>query len=104
MKKIENIAILVAENRLFEALRRQFPSYKFLREGENVLEAEVTNLSANRVADLDRRGVVWKKFYDINFVNINYDKFDASEWPAMDSGLLGPVRLMPQAVLECGEP
>ncbi|KPK98809.1 MAG: hypothetical protein AMJ95_02380 [Omnitrophica WOR_2 bacterium SM23_72] len=37
MKKIENIAILVAENRLFEALRRQFPSYKFLREGDHFL-------------------------------------------------------------------
>jgi hypothetical protein len=46
--------------------------------------------------------VVWKKFYEINFVNINYEKFDASGWPAMDSGLLGPVRLIPAAVLEPG--
>jgi hypothetical protein len=80
----------------------KMPVGEFLRKGENVLEVEVTNLSANRVADLDRRGVVWKKFYDINFVNINYDKFDASGWPAMDSGLFGPVRLIPQAVLEPG--
>jgi hypothetical protein len=45
---------------------------------------------------------VWRKFYEINFVNINYDKFDASSWPAMDSGLLGPVHLVPATVLEPG--
>jgi len=39
----------------------------FLRDGENELEVEVTNLSANRIADLDRRKVDWKKFYEINF-------------------------------------
>jgi len=67
----------------------------FLKDGTNVLEIEVTNLSANRIADLDRKGVVWRKFYDINYVNIQYEPFDASEWPPMDSGLLGPVRLRP---------
>jgi len=62
---------------------------------KNVLEVEVTNLSANRIRDMDRRQVKWKKFYEINFVNINYRKFDASDWELMDSGLLGPVRLIP---------
>jgi hypothetical protein len=71
---------------------------KFLREGKNELEIEVTNLSANRIADLDRRKVNWQKFYEINFVNINYNEFDASDWPLMESGLLGPVRLIPQSV------
>jgi hypothetical protein len=71
---------------------------EFLGPGKNVLEVEVTNLSANRIADLDRRKVNWKKFYEINFVNIKYRKFDASGWPLMDSGLLGPVRLVPQRV------
>ena len=33
----------------------------------NVLEVSVTNLTANRIADLDRRGVPWKKFYNVNF-------------------------------------
>jgi hypothetical protein len=55
----------------------------------------VTNLSANRIADLDRRKVNWKKFYEINFVNIRYRKFDASGWALTDSGLLGPVQLIP---------
>lgn len=69
---------------------------QFLRKGSNTLEVEVTNLSANRIADMDRRKVYWKKFYDTNFVNIHYEEFDASDWPLMDSGLLGPVRLIPR--------
>jgi hypothetical protein len=68
---------------------------EFLQAGSNKLEVEVTNLSANRIADLDRRKVNWKKFHDINFVNIHYKPFDASSWPLMDSGLLGPVLLLP---------
>ena len=66
-----------------------------LREGENELEIEVTNLSANRIKDLDEHGVNWKKFYDINFVNLQYKKFDASTWNFVDSGLLGPVKFIP---------
>jgi hypothetical protein len=66
-----------------------------LRPGQNLLEVEVTNLAANRIADLDRRGVNWKSFHEINFVNIDYKPFDASGWPPRDSGLLGPVRLIP---------
>jgi hypothetical protein len=61
----------------------------------NVLEVEVTNLAANRIRDMDRRGQPWKIFREINFVNIDYKPFDASEWPVRPSGLLGPVRLTP---------
>jgi len=67
----------------------------WLRPGRNVLEVEVTNLAANRIADMDRRHVAWKIFYEINFVNRAYKPFDASGWPARDSGLIGPVRLTP---------
>jgi hypothetical protein len=66
-----------------------------LKESGNLLEVEVTNLAANRIADLDRRGVNWKAFHEINFVNIDYKPFDASDWPPLPSGLLGPVRLVP---------
>jgi hypothetical protein len=65
-----------------------------LRPTGNVLEVEVTNLSANRIRDLDRRGVEWRIFHDINFVNIDYRPFDASGWEVRESGLLGPVRLV----------
>jgi hypothetical protein len=61
----------------------------------NTLEVEVTSLAANRIRDLDRRGVNWKIFKDINIVNVNYKPFDASDWPLTDCGLLGPVTLMP---------
>jgi hypothetical protein len=66
-----------------------------LREGQNELVVEVTNLAANRIAYLDRSGVAWKNFHDINFVNINYKPFDASKWLPMPSGLLGPVTITP---------
>jgi hypothetical protein len=68
---------------------------KLLLDGKNTLEVEVTNLAANRIADLDRRGVQWKAFHEINFVNRDYKPFDASKWPLRDSGLVGPVKLVP---------
>jgi len=64
-----------------------------LKAKDNLLTIEVVNLAANRIADMERRGVNWKKFYDINMVNTRYKPFDASQWPAMPSGLLGPVTL-----------
>ncbi len=66
-----------------------------LKPTGNRLEVEVTNGSANRIRDLDRRHVQWKIFQDINFVDINYKPFDAANWPLYDSGLLGPVTLTP---------
>jgi hypothetical protein len=66
---------------------------KALKQGRNQLEITVTNLAANRIADLDRRKVPWKAFREINFVDINYKPFDASGWPALPSGLIGPVTL-----------
>jgi hypothetical protein len=71
----------------------------------NVLEVDVTNLSANRIADLDRRKVVWKKFYNVNFParlpeNRGADGlFTAAKWAPLESGLLGPVTLTPLAVV-----
>ncbi len=73
---------------------------KWLRPGKNLLEVEVTNLAANRIADLDRRKVKWKYFYDINMASKRYRSFDASDWPVRDSGLLGPVTLTPMANLK----
>jgi hypothetical protein len=64
-----------------------------LKPAGNTLEVEVTSVTANRIRDLDRRGVPWKTFRDINIVDINYKPFDASNWPLTDCGLLGPVTL-----------
>jgi hypothetical protein len=72
---------------------------EFLQPGRNVLELDVTNLAANRIRDLDKRGVKWKIMREINFVDINYQPFDASKWSLMPSGLLGPVQLVPLRTL-----
>jgi hypothetical protein len=64
-----------------------------LESGNNRLAIEVTNLAANRIADLDRRKLPWKEFHEINFVNIKYEPFNAAKWPVMESGLIGPVEL-----------
>ncbi len=67
----------------------------------NVLEVYVSNLMANRIADMDKKGVPWKKFYNTNFparLSENRNKeglFDASGWQPLPSGLLGPVTLTP---------
>ncbi len=61
--------------------------------GNNKLKIEVTNVAANRIRDLDKRGVVWRNFYDINLVNIDYKPFDASNWEVKDAGLLGPITI-----------
>ncbi len=66
-----------------------------LRPGRNVLEIDVTNLAANRIRDMDIRKVDWKIMHEINFVNINYRRFDASGWKLEPGGLLGPVKLVP---------
>ena len=73
----------------------RLPLTGLLEKGKNVLEVEVTNLAANRIADLDRRKVEWKAFHEINFVNIDYQPFDASHWKPQPSGLLSQPRLIP---------
>lgn len=60
---------------------------------ENVITVKVRNLSANEIKYLDTKKVNWKKFYDINIVDIQYKPFDASNWKPVDSGLLGPIVL-----------
>jgi len=66
-----------------------------LLEEKNVLEIDVTNLAANRIIGMEKKGANWKKFYDINMVNINYKPFEAAGWEPVESGLIGPVQLIP---------
>jgi len=66
-----------------------------LKSTGNVLEVEVVSTSANRIRDLDGRGVKWQNFHDINFVNQDYRPFNAANWPLADAGLIGPVTLTP---------
>jgi hypothetical protein len=82
------------------------PGYRLTLAGSalaerNVLEVDVTNQMANRIADLDRRRVPWKKFYNVNFPprlreNRGPDGlFSAAGWEPLESGFLGPVTLQP---------
>ncbi len=67
----------------------------------NLLEVTVTNLMANRIAALERSGVPWKTFYNVNFPSRLPENrgpdglFTAAKWAPLDSGLLGPVTLIP---------
>jgi len=64
-----------------------------LKVGQNEIRIEVTNLPANRIADLDRRGVKWRKMEEINVVDINYKRTTYDGWAPVPSGLNSPVRL-----------
>jgi len=68
---------------------------RFLHQGVNTIRIEVSNLMANRIREMDRKGMEWKKFHDINFVNLNYKPFSVVEWSVLPSGLEGLVRLVP---------
>ncbi|MDX9973148.1 MAG: glycosyl hydrolase [FCB group bacterium] len=81
------------------ALPFRVPVGDYLRDGENELILEVANLGANRIAAMDRQGVDWRHYYEINFVNILYKPFDASAWDPVPSGLLGPIKLIPAEVI-----
>lgn len=64
-----------------------------LRKGTNELRIEVTNLPANRIADLDRKGIKWRKMNEINVVDINYKKTTYENWTPVKSGLNSEVKL-----------
>ena len=63
------------------------------KKGTNKVCIEVTNLPANRIADLDRRGVNWRKFKDINMAALNYKKVTYAKWEPVKSGLNSAVTL-----------
>ncbi len=73
---------------------------ELLRE-QNTLEVAVSNLMTNRIIDLERRGVNWKRFYNTYMParrreNAGPDGlFNAARWEWRESGLLGPVTLTP---------
>ena len=64
-----------------------------LKKGKNTLRIEVTNLPANRISDMDRRGIPWRKMKEINIVDINYKKTTYAQWAPMPSGLNSTVTL-----------
>ena len=65
-----------------------------LRKGKNTLRIEVTNLPANRIAELDRQGVKWRKMKEINVVDIHYKKTTYADWNPVPCGLNSSVKLI----------
>ena len=69
------------------------------RGGELVVK--VSNLMANRIIDMDRKGQEWKVLYNANIsprLPISRGpggQFSAAGWDIRESGLLGPVTLAP---------
>lgn len=69
---------------------------KFLKPGLNTLEIDVRNLQANRISDLERRGVNWRIFKDANIASVtNAREFSFGDWPVLPSGLNSSVSLIP---------
>ncbi len=69
-----------------------FPGWMLQKE-KNALCIEVTNLPANRIAAYDKREIPWRKFKEINVVDINYKKTTYADWSPMPSGLNSSVML-----------
>ena len=71
-----------------------------LKKGSPLI-IEVSNLMANRISDMDRKGEPYRIFYNTNFParlpeNRGADRlFTAKAWQPLPSGLTGPVTLQP---------
>jgi hypothetical protein len=74
-------------------------------KGQDELVVRVANSMANRIADMDKKGIDWKIFYNVNMAarkkeNVKNGIFDASQWEPKPSGLFGPVTLTPVSMVE----
>jgi hypothetical protein len=77
-----------------------------LLKSQNILTIDVSNSMANRVIALEKKGVVWQKFYNINVSarlkqNLGENGyFTTKNWAPKVSGILGKVSLTAVGVLE----
>lgn len=70
-----------------------------LRSGKNVIEVDVTSLAANYVAEMDRQGIIWRKFKNANIANLKGGKVSYyGNWDVMPCGLNSEVKLIPMSV------
>jgi len=78
------------------------PSFKVqipesMLKDDNLLEIQVTNGMANRIIDLDKRGIKWQKFYNINVsARLPEDRgpdgvFTAAKWKPFSAGLMHAI-------------
>ncbi|MEO7309704.1 MAG: glycosyl hydrolase [Chitinophagaceae bacterium] len=68
-------------------------------KASNQLEIRVSNSMANRIIDMDKKKIVWRKFNNTNMpARLGQNRgadglFDASKWNPRPSGLAGPVTI-----------
>lgn len=68
---------------------------------KNRIDIVVANRMANRIIDMEKKGMVYKKFHNVNFPanrreNTGTDGlFSAAQWKPFPAGLAGPVTLTP---------
>lgn len=67
----------------------------FLQNGHNTIEIEVTGLAANHIAEMDRQGIKWRIFKEINMVDIHYKNSTYANWQTLPCGLNSRVQLIP---------
>ena len=66
---------------------------KIINDELNTIEVEVTNLTVNRVAGLEVKGIDWQN-YRFGACLFKWTKKDEN-WEPLSSGLLGPVVISP---------
>lgn len=98
----ENASVYLNEEYIGTLLNAPYqlfiPSDQF--KGNDKLTVKVANSMANRIADMDKKGLQWKIFYNVNMSarkkeDVKNGIFDASGWEPKPSGLFGPVTLTP---------
>lgn len=88
----KSIGVVVGPSHLINVPRGLFKEH-------NQLTVQVASLMANRIAEMDRKDIPWKIFYNINMSarrkeNVLNGVFDARHWKPVASGLAGPVNLL----------
>jgi hypothetical protein len=66
---------------------------KVLLPTGNKLQIRVTNAASNYFRLYDQKNPGWKKFNDINFVNIEYKPYDGAKVKTIPAGLIGNVSI-----------
>jgi hypothetical protein len=70
---------------------------EFLRPGKNTITIDVTGLPANYVAEMDRRGIIWRRFKDANIANLKGGRVSYyGNWDILPAGLNSTVKLIIQ--------
>ena len=68
---------------------------EYLRPGKNTITIDVTGLPANYVAEMDRRGIIWRRFKDANIANLKGGRVSYyGNWDIMPAGLNSTVKLI----------